>query len=198
VTEEVRRPWPLLTDEPGVLLHQPRRKLIRVLVVYALLPLICAAAGAYISYELAAAQANDRISALESDLAQRRANRASMDAAQASAAAQFRTDMCVLADRTVPRDQAVEEIRRRYGCIGTPPPVSPSSTRPPPSPSRRAAGNGGAAKDPARPAPAPRPSAGRPGPPGPSGPPGPPGPQPTPVPPADGLICVPVLQVCVL
>lgn len=191
------RPYPILSGEPGVLLQNPRRQLIRVLVLYALLPLICAAAGAFIAYIMANEHSSDRIAALEADLAERRAARAKVDSSLRDAA-------CVLANRAQPRDVDVERIRSKYGCTGaliavpTPTPSAGPST----AGSDISAGeNEGPASG--VPAPAPQPPAGPPGPqppagpPGTQGPPGPAGPPPAIPDPDDCSISLPVIG-CIL
>ena len=198
--------YQVLSDEPGLLLHRPRRQLARVLALYALLPLICAAAGSYITYTLSAGRSDHRIAALEADLAERRAARAQMDdqqrqleAARAAADAQLRRDACVAFDRLQPRDAEVLDLRKRYGCTGNPKPAATAGplTRPTADsrPGSQRGGSGG--QDEPDPAPQAPPKAGPPGPKGPTGPQGPPG-EPGDTPPDDGgLLCLPLVG-CVL
>lgn len=191
--------YQVLSDEPGLLFHRPRRQLVQVLVLYALLPLICAAAGSYITYTLGSDRSDRRIAALEKDLAERRAARAEMDAQlkqqveqRAAEDAQLRKDACVAFDRIQPRDAAMLDLRRRYGCTGNPKPaVAPGPTSVPSGGSQPAGQRpaGGGPTAPRQPAPAPQqPPA---GPQEPQGPPGPPG---QPAPPDDGLtVCLPIV-----
>jgi hypothetical protein len=212
-THDQRRrvlPHLLLTDEPGVMVHNPRRQLARLLVLYAVLPLICAAAGAFIAYSLSSAEIDRRVTATERQqadyLAERRRLNAEGDRLRDEQLAQFRRDLCVLIDRAVPRDLVVDELRRRYGCTG---PTATAPTSPTPRPTGPAGqrgtasgGSPGGGTVPARPQPGPtspqKPPAGPPGPVGPSGPPGPTAPAPAPAPAPSGLLCLPVLDLCVL
>lgn len=199
--DEKTETYHVLSDEPGLMLHRPRRQLARVLVLYALLPLICAGAGSYITYTLAGERTDHRIAALETDLAERRAARADMDAQQRvrdaerqAADAQLRKDACIAFDRLQPRDREVLDLRKRYGCTGNPrPAVAPAPTSAPSGGSQPAgrhpsgSSNDGASPDRPRPAPQQPPA----GPPGPQGPQGPPG---HPVPSGDGLtVCLPIV-----
>lgn len=190
----------LLTDEPGVLVHNPRQKLVRILILYALLPLICSVAGGFIAYQFANAAMEHRVDALEGDLAQRRAARAAEDRQRDAKLDQNRRDLCVVLDRLTPRDRPVEDLRHKYGCTGAsvtaPPAPSPSPNRTTPAgraaePTRDVpAGSGAAPSRQPRPAPAPGP----PGATGPSGPPGPSAPASPPPPPGDdNLLCLPLL-----
>ncbi|MEV7684278.1 hypothetical protein AB0O64_37980, partial [Streptomyces sp. NPDC088341] len=103
------------------MVHNPRRQLARLLALYAVLPLICAGAGAFIAYQSASARTDGRIATLEADLAERRAVNSEANRARDEQLAAIRRDLCVLVDRLQPRDRAVVELRRRYGCPGTPP-----------------------------------------------------------------------------
>ncbi|MEV0430401.1 hypothetical protein [Micromonospora sp. NPDC050495] len=192
------RSYGLLTDEPGLVVHNPRRQLAKLLVLYAVLPLLCSAAAAYIAVTLANASMDRRVAALEQDQAQRRQAAAAADQARDARLAQTRRDLCVVLDRVVPRDPPVQDLRRRYGCTApdpTPtPPPPPVGGGPGPTfstvPGARVETSGAP-----RPAPAPGPT-GPAGPPGHSGPPGPPAPTPTPQP-SPALVCVPLLDLCV-
>ncbi|MER5608324.1 hypothetical protein AB0F93_00010 [Micromonospora tulbaghiae] len=199
---------PIISDEP-LMVSQPRRRLKRILVLYALLSLICGAAGGYIGYSLSDA----RVEALEADLMQRRANRAAEDDARDARDAQTRRDLCIVLDRIQPRDAPLEDMRRRYGCNGRIPGARPSSSAtagpsPTASAGRRTAAGVAPAPAPAvsgprgparptgpagRPAPTPRPSTGGP-------PPTYPRPPVTPAPsrgPTQLLdVCVPLLNLC--
>ncbi|MFR9780136.1 hypothetical protein ACL02O_29280 [Micromonospora sp. MS34] len=187
------RSYGLLTDEPGLVVHNPRRQLAKLLVLYAVLPLLCAAAAAYIAVTLANASMDRRVAALEQDQAQRRQAAAAADQARDARLAQTRRDLCVVLDRVVPRDPPVQDLRRRYGCTAPHPAPSPTGTPVPGG--GTAPGRRGATSSAPRPAPVPGPASptGRPGP---GGPPGPPAPKPTPRP-SPVLVCVPLLDVCV-
>lgn len=200
------------TDEPGVVVHSPRRQLARLLVLYAVLPLICAGAGTFIAYELGNQRTDARLAALEEDLEQRRAASAAANAERDARLAQTRRDLCVVIDRVQPRDAAVEGVRRRYGCAPVPPGSSPAPSVSPspegrPSPDgtggRSGTGDAGGGTRPAGGQP-PAPQPGAPGGPGPSGPGGqPPAPAPSPAPPPEPElelwvdVCVPLLDQCV-
>lgn len=204
---------PVFADEP-LLVHQPRRRLNRILVLYALLPLICGAVGAYIAYELGNWRTDQRVDRLESDLNERRTARAAEDQARDARLEQTRRDLCVVLDRVQPRDAPLEEMRRRYGCVGRASPgpgpnVVPTPGRSPAAPSAQpGAGSGGVASaggaaGPQAGSSGPGGATGPPGPPAPSAPPprppSPPAPEPAPEPSA-GLqidVCVPLLEVCV-
>ncbi|MEU8333426.1 hypothetical protein [Micromonospora sp. NPDC048839] len=191
------RQYELLTDEP-VLLHNPRRQLVKLLTLYAALPLICATAGAYVAYMLAMGSVDQRLQGLERDMAERRAAARAEDRARDERLAQTRRDLCVVLDRLAPRDESVQELRRRYQCAAPGPAPSPQ----PPS------GSGGPpakGRVDASPTPRPGPTPGTAGPTGPAGPEGPPGkpapsppPEPTPEPDSrPALVCVPLLDLCV-
>jgi hypothetical protein len=151
-------------------------------------------------------QSRQRIAALEADLNEQRASRPVPDTKGAAALAQLRRDACVLAARIQSRDAALQDIRDRYGCPGSPLVPSPGTS----DSSAMASGSGsGGATDrtgsrsgavpvpvPQRPpatGPTPAPRAPQPPPPPTSGPPAPP-------PPADhddgGLICL--FGLCIL
>lgn len=72
----------------------------------------------------AARRTDSRVTALEQQVRQelntRRAARDADQHARDAITAQFRRDACVLADRTRPRDTAVQQFRERYGCTTTP------------------------------------------------------------------------------
>ncbi|WDZ84004.1 hypothetical protein [Micromonospora cathayae] len=173
-------------------MHNPRRQLAKLLTLYAALPLVCAAAAAYIAVTLANATMDRRIDALEQDQAQRRSAAAAEARARDARLGleQTRRDLCVALDRLAPRDRPVQELRWRYRCTAPEPAPSPTAT-PTPDAGRTAPGRPGAS----RPMPVPGPT--RPA--GPTGPPGSPGsPAPTPTPrPSPVLICVPLLDLCV-
>lgn len=182
-----------------------RRRLARLLALYALLPLICAAAATVIAYNLAGSRMDHRVDALEQDLAQRRAVAAQEQRARDARLEQTRRDLCVVLDRVVPRDTPVQDMRRRYGCAGAASPgPNPTPGRTPAPPSRPdGRGSATAGEAGARPMPGP---AGPVGATGPAGPPGQPAPSPRPpstTPPAPEPtrpplvgVCVPVLNVC--
>lgn len=201
---------PVVADEP-VMVHQPRRRLNRILLVYAVLSLICGGAGGYIGYSLSNWRTDQRVDALEADLAARRANRAAEDDARDARLNQTRRDLCIVLDRLQPRDAPLEEMRRRYGCTGPASPgpsVSPTPGPTPAPPGATGSGPGGGWPAPAgaaqgsagtrgatgpggsggQPAPSPRP-------PSTTRPPTSPPPAPTPPPLLD--VCVPLLELCV-
>lgn len=199
-------PHPVLTDQPGLILTQPRRQLAKILILYALLPLVCSASGAVIVYELSNAATERRVAAVEDYLAQRREANTAADSARDRQLEQTRRDLCVVLDRIQPRDAAVQDMRRRYGCTTGPTSPSPSPT---PSARTRPAPTGGATeRAPANGQRGRSGSDGAAGPTGPSGPPGKPGkPAPSPTPPAQAPpadestdlldVCVPLLRLCV-
>ncbi|MBM0228063.1 hypothetical protein, partial [Micromonospora sp. ATA51] len=124
------RPYGLLTDQPGVVVHNPRRQLAKLLTLYAVLPLLCAAAAAYIAVTLANASMDRRVAALEQDQAQRRQAAAAADQARDARLTQTRRDLCVVLDRWCP---GTGPYRTCAGGTGAPP-----RTRPRPRPRRRA------------------------------------------------------------
>ncbi|MGC4886716.1 hypothetical protein ACLQ2W_06145 [Micromonospora sp. DT227] len=144
-----------------------------------------------------------RLAALErdfaADLESRRKARDKDVARQDAELRQLRADACTLADRINPRDAAVQDLRRRYGCAGGGRPAStasatPNTPRATPGP-RRTGGNRPGQPG-AQPGPAPRPPAGTtaPRPPASSTPKPPPPPSTSPPPAPDGgLICLPLL-----
>ncbi|WP_262285903.1 hypothetical protein [Micromonospora sp. MA102] len=172
-----------------------RRRTARLLALYALLPLLCSAAATVIAFNLADNAMDRRVAALEQDLAQRRAQAAAETKARDARLEQTRRDLCVALDRLTPRDEAVQDLRRRYGCTGPSPGPAPTTSPGPPSRGGpRPNGPAASSRTPRlQPAPAPAP-AGPPGPAGHSGPPGPPAPTPKPTP---ALVCVPLLDLCV-
>ncbi|MFI7430743.1 hypothetical protein ACIBPB_27485 [Micromonospora sp. NPDC049836] len=171
-----------------------RRRMARLLALYALLPLLCSAAATVIAFNLADNAMDRRVAALEQDQAQRRAQAAAEAKARDARLEATRRDLCVALDRLTPRDEAVQDLRRRYGCTG-PPPAPSTSPGPPSRGGPRPTGPAASSRTPrARPAPAPAPApAGPPGPAGPTGPPGPPAPTPKP---SRALACVPLLDLC--
>lgn len=187
------RQYELLADEP-VLLHNPRRQLVKLLTLYAALPLICATAGTYVAYMLAMGSVDQRLQGLERDMAERRAAAHAEDRARDERLAQTRRDLCVVLDRLNPRDAPVQDLRGRYGCSA---PVPAPSPQPSASGGGRPAGGRAEASATPRPAPTPGP-AGPTGPAGPAGPPGNPASSPPPEPNSRPvLVCVPLLDLCV-
>lgn len=187
---------PVATDQPGLILHQPRRKLRQIAIIYALLPLVSAGVGAWIATQVAYARSeahtDSRIAALEQDLSERRRVRAEQDAARDAQTRQLLNLLCVLLDHAQPRDDAVEALRTRYGCAGGVP--SPGPQSPPPSPGSRPA-PGGSKPTASLVLPPPRRSAGAAPVPSPAGPP----PAPSGSPGAGRLLCLevpPLLRVC--
>ncbi|MFI7608770.1 hypothetical protein ACIBTV_27170 [Micromonospora sp. NPDC049366] len=124
------------------------------------------------------------------DLDERRKARDAEVARQDAELRQLRKDACTLADRVLPRDAELQELRRRYGCTGDAAPSTDPGRSTAPGP------NGGHER------PSPDPSRGQPDRPH---TPAPVTPEPTPAPtqppaadPEDGgLICLPLLG-CVL
>ncbi|WP_319461222.1 hypothetical protein [Micromonospora sp. RTP1Z1] len=169
-----------------------RRRLARLLALYALLPLLCSTAATLIASNLADASMDRRVAALEQDLAQRRAQAAAETRERDARLEQTRRDLCVALDRLTPRDPPVQDLRRRYGCTAPDPRPSPSTGAPerggPRTPGRAAPSSA------PRPAPTPGPTGPR-GPQGPNGPPGTPAPTPTPEP-TPALLCIPPLRLC--
>ncbi|MEU0151510.1 hypothetical protein [Micromonospora fulviviridis] len=166
-----------------------RRRLARLLALYALLPLLCSAAATVIAFNLAGTAMDRRVDALEQDLAQRRGQAVADAKARDARLEQTRRDLCVALDRLTPRDEPVQDLRRRYGCTAPDPrPTSDARPTPAPSPADRATRRPASSSSPrAQPAPGPA------GPDGPSGPPGPPAPTPEPSP---ALVCVPLIDLC--
>lgn len=181
-TDDTRR-LATVADDP-VVAHD-RRRLGRLLALYALLPLICATAATVIAYDLASGRMDRRVQALEADQAGRRAAEASANRQRDDRLEQTRKDLCVVLDRLTARDEPVQDMRRRYGC---------TAPDPAPLPSTGAPGRAGPRPPSSTPRPAPAPGPAGPG--GPSGPPGPPAPNSTPQP-TPALVCVPLLDLCV-
>ncbi|GAA2636988.1 hypothetical protein GCM10010399_82660 [Dactylosporangium fulvum] len=129
---------PVATDQPGLILHNPYRKLRQIAVVYALLPLLCAGVGGWIATQIAYTRAADhtdaRIEALERDLSERRTTNQQANAERDRQIAELRRLVCILADHAQPRDGQIEQVRGTYGCTGGPYPVPSVSTAPPARP----------------------------------------------------------------
>jgi hypothetical protein len=167
---------PLATDEPGLILRRPVAKWRQIAIIYALLPLLCAALGGFVAVKVADASTDRRLATLEQDLAERRKVRAEQDAARDARTRDLLALVCVLLDHAQPRDADVEARRRQFGCDGgpypqpspIPTPVVPAPGTPRTSawrPSRPVPRSAGATQrrptpSPGRPAPAPSPSAG--------------------------------------
>jgi hypothetical protein len=132
--DETEQLHPVATDQPGLILHRPLRKLRQIAVVYALLPLLCAGIGAWIAtqvaYTRAEAHTDRRIETLERDLAERRAANQQGNAERDRQIAELRRLVCIFADHAQPRDEQVEQVRATYGCTGGPYPVPSTSTPP--------------------------------------------------------------------
>lgn len=186
---------PVLSDEPIVGEGLTRR--LRIVLVAVLVAFLLTNVTSYLIGQAVRAEADrdtrSRVAALEQqvngELAERKAKRDAERADVEAQLAQFRRDLCVALDRVQPRDAAVSEARKRYGCTSNPKPVA---VGPPPRPSSVPVRPGGGGARPDNP------------PQGPSGRPGPPGPPPAPAPPSppppagdDGLLCLPVLG-CIL
>jgi hypothetical protein len=120
------------TDQPGLILHRPYQKLRQIAVVYALLPLLCAALGGFVVIRLAEANTDRRLATLEGDLAERRKIRQQEDAARDAQTRELLALVCTLLDHSQPRDAEVEKQRVKYGCTGGP---IPTATPAPPTPS---------------------------------------------------------------
>ncbi|MCM0673429.1 hypothetical protein NCC78_01645, partial [Micromonospora phytophila] len=145
-TDDTRR-LARVADDP-VVAHD-RRRLGRLLALYALLPLICATAATVVAYDLASGRMDRRVQALEADQAGRRAAEASANRQRDARLEQTQKDLCVVLDRLTARDKPVQDMRRRYGC-----------TAPDPAPSTGAPGRAGPrpTSSTSRPAPAPGPA----------------------------------------
>lgn len=88
---------------------------------------VLAAVIAYFSSAIAVNRAeqhtDDRVAVLESDLQARRSAAAEQNANRDAQIAELRRLVCLFADHATPRDQDVEDVRRRYGCTGVPNPT---------------------------------------------------------------------------
>jgi hypothetical protein len=164
--DDTRQLTPIVADEP-VEVRNPRRQLRRILVLYALLPLVAAAMGAWIAtniaYQRAAEHTDKRFTALERDLTERRKAAAEANARRDAQQAQTAALVCLVLDHLQPRDEAVEAARARYNCPDEP--ATPGETPPPDS----GGSSGGVHPTPSRYRLSPQPT---PGPPTPTGPPG--------------------------
>lgn len=104
------------------------RTRLQILMVCVALAFILANVTSYLighNATTAAARRTDaRVSALEQQVRQeldaRRAARDAEHARRDATTVKFRGDACILANRIHPRDQAVQEFRRRWGCTTTP------------------------------------------------------------------------------
>ncbi len=105
------------------MMPQPEQRVRALIlaVLFAAALVVIVIIGAYVSagvgYDRSAAHTDQRIAALESDLAERRAVRASQDAARDAQTRELLTLVCVLLDRVQPRDSEVQVQRVRYGCV---------------------------------------------------------------------------------
>lgn len=181
--ERRRKLSPVLADEP--LVGQGIKRRVRVILLAVVVAIVLTNITSYFIGETTRADANrdlrTRIAALERDFAadldERRRERDAEVAGQDAKLAQLRRDVCTLADRAQPRDDEVQQMRRRYGCTGGPEPAM-----------SRTAGGGSAptAGPPAAPGPQPAPGPAAPTAPGPSSP-------PAPNEPDGGLFCLPLL-----
>ena len=133
------------TDEPGLVLHQPRRKLIQIVVLFAVAIVTCSAAAAYVGAAIAYHRASDhtdaRFAELETDLTERRRVAAEGNAKRDAQQAEVAALVCLVLDRIQPRDAQVEAARSRYGCTANP--KQPAAGRAP------GAGSGGGVPAPA-------------------------------------------------
>ncbi|MEV0214308.1 hypothetical protein [Micromonospora sp. NPDC050695] len=191
---------PVLSDEPLVGENLTRR--LRIVLLAMLVAFLLTNVTSYLIGQAVRADADRdtraRVATLErqvsADLEERRLRRDAEKAAQDAALQRLRADYCVVLDRVQPRDAAVLDARRRYGCTADPAGVKPSAGGGSPQAGRGSQGQGQGVR--VVPSPAPGPS-------GPPGRPGPSGPKPSPpaAPPAeapdDGLICLPILG-CIL
>lgn len=140
---DTARLHPVATDQPGLVLHRPLQKLRQIAVVYALLPLLCAALGGFVAVKIGEANTDRRLGTLERDLADRRAANQKSNAERDRQIAELRRLVCTFADHAQPRDDQVEQVRATYGCTGGPypePTTSPAPRLPSPGVSRPTAG----------------------------------------------------------
>ncbi len=76
----------------------------------------------------AAAHTDTRVAVLESDLQQRRSAAATQNASRDAQIAELRRLVCLFADHSQPRDDVVQEVRIRYGCVLPSPSPSPATS----------------------------------------------------------------------
>lgn len=194
--------YPVLSDKP-VWIHNPKRKVRVLAVMFGLAIAVSSVAGAVVATTLASEQNSDSKQQLLDDI-RARAKQRDQEASRFQAALnQYRVDQCEITAR-LPQDPPIVDIRHRYHCdnpVATPPPA-PAAT-----PSAAGAGTGRAGS--ADRSPAPRssgpPRVATPGqPPGPRPQP-PPAPAPVPQPPVSPIppvptpdpdLCLPILGIC--
>lgn len=180
--------YAVLADEP-VSVTSPRRKARTLAVLFATAIVACSGGGAYVATVIADgrthhaeaaanARTDQRLAALEQDLARRRAAQADENARTTALLVQYRRTVCTLAEgRTGPE---FDQLRADYGCADLSSPTP--AVAPPPSLSPRPPGAGQLVPHDGRPPvpesgtrPAPRPD---------------PRPSPTPTP---GRLCLPLV-----
>lgn len=104
---------------------------LALVVIVVVAGYVSASVGGEHAYSRSSAHTDERIAALESDLAERRAANQRQNAQRDQQIGELRRLVCVFADHAQPRDVQVQEIRGRYGCNGGPYP----QPAPAPSPS---------------------------------------------------------------
>jgi hypothetical protein len=168
--DDTRELHPVATDQPGLILHRPYQKLRQIIVLYTLLPLVCAFVGGWIAtqvaYQRSETHTDRRIAVLEGDLAQRRKANAEANAARDARTAELLALVCQLLDHAQPRDAGIEASRAKYRCTGNPPlaPTPGPSSAPPRQPGQsrvppeRSGGTGGGMLPTPAPRPVPEPS----------------------------------------
>ncbi len=109
-----------------------RARTLLLSTVFAAAVLLLAAVIGYTSslfaVDRAAEHTDARVAVLESDLQQRRSAAATQNANRDQQIAELRRLVCLFADHSQPRDDLVQDVRVRYGCVlATPTPsVSPA------------------------------------------------------------------------
>ena len=183
---------PVATDQPGLVLHQPQRKMWQIFAAFVFAITTCSAAAAYvgaaIAYHRASDDADVRFATLEKDLAERRKLAAEANAKRDAQQAKVSALVCTVLDRLQPRDADVEAARATYGCT-----ANPKEMRQVPGAVRQPGGAGGSEPGPTGPG-----SAHPPAPPAAAPVPRPPTttpalPVPKPSTPPEPLVCVPLL-----
>jgi hypothetical protein len=123
---------PIVSDE-AVEVRNPRRALIRLVLILCLLQVVLSTIGSYqatkIAYRQSTAHTDERFRVLEKDLTERRKKAAEDNARRDQAQAEVTGLVCTVLNRLTPRDPEVERIRVMYKCVG----LQPSAgTTPPP------------------------------------------------------------------
>lgn len=118
-------------DAEPVTTHRPRNLLLSMVFGMSVLLLssVIGYTAAVFAVNRAEAHTDQRVAVLERDLQQRRATAAAQNEARDQQIAELRRLVCLFADHSQPRDPAVEDVRRRYNCTGSPSPTpGPSRT----------------------------------------------------------------------